>query len=142
MVYAKTSDILLKLLPVGAALTILALGFSGYVLAHNDRKFDQQAATLQKQDIVLQRTTTQLALESAKNRIAVLVACAIRDDFKQRVRTSKNLLKKNPNIFPEVPRATIQNSLKSQQQTLDAIDPLLHLIPHTCPKRGGGEHGN
>jgi hypothetical protein len=50
--------------------------------------------------------------------------CTFKNDTQQRLKATRDLLDKNPNAFPGVPRATITQSLRNQQRTLDALRDL------------------
>lgn len=57
--------------------------------------------------------------------------CALRADFEQRVKTGRQYLREHPDGFAGIDAATIRNSLKNQQATVDALSAIV------CPRPKG-----
>lgn len=93
-------NLLLRLLPLGAVMTVAALGLAAWSIG-------------------------SLADRNAENRRALLALCALEDDLERRILTTEQFLEENPAGIPGVPLSTLEQSLANQRQTLAAIAPHL-----------------
>lgn len=97
-------DVLLRFLPLGAAIALLAAVASAFSLV-------------------------ALADRTDENRRALLALCALQDDLERRIEAGQQFLLDHPDGIPGIPRTTIEQSLANQAQTLNAIGPYLSDCP-------------
>ena len=97
----RPSDVLLRLLPIGAIATLAALGVSGYAIVHKDHRLEN----------------------------ALHALCALQDDLERRVIQGQIFIEKHPNGVAGISRTDLERSIENQQRTLSAIAPHLSNCP-------------
>lgn len=97
------SSILLRLLPIGAVISVAAFGLASWSIVHKDDRLEN----------------------------ALLALCALQDDLQRRVNDSREYLQKHPQGAPALglSPADIRRSIDNQQRTIDSIDPYLGDCP-------------
>src|SRR5438128_2048335 len=58
---------------------------------------------------------------SREGRQAHAAICTLRSDLERRTQDSRDFLKQHPDGIPGIPASLIRNSIKNQQQTIDAL---------------------
>lgn len=95
------SGLLLRLLPLGALISVVAFGLSGWAIVHKDDRLEN----------------------------ALLALCALQDDLERRVLAGQQFIEEHPNGIPGISRTDLERSIQNQQMTLGAIDPYLTDCP-------------
>lgn len=65
-----------------------------------------------------------LASRTSESQRTTRALCALRDDIKRRVKTSKEYLADHPNGAPGIPAKVVQDEIRNQQWTVVALHDL------------------